>query len=147
MKIYIGVDHHGYKDKEQIINYLKELGHEVVDDGNEQLDPADDFPLYASKVVKDVLISPDGSRGILLCGSGQGMCMKANRYQGIRASLCRDENDAHCSRYEDDANVLCLSADKMAWPDMQKIISTWLNTLFSNEPRYLRRIKELDNLN
>ena len=76
MKIYIGADHHGYKDKELIINYLKELGHEVIDDGNEQLDPADDFPLYASKVVKDVLISPDDSRGILLCGSGQGMCME-----------------------------------------------------------------------
>ena len=71
----------------------------------------------------------------------------ANRFKGIRASLCWDENEAHSSRHDDDANVLCLSADKIAWPDMQRIISTWLNTLFSNEPSYFRRIKELDNLN
>lgn len=147
MKIYIGTDHNGYKDKEQIIRYLKDLGHEVIDDGNEQSDPADDFPLYASKVVKDVLINPDGSRGILLCGSGQGMCMAANRYKGIRACLCRDENDAHSARYEDDANVLCLSADNTSWPYIEKILITWLNTIFSNEPRYVRRVKELDNLN
>lgn len=146
MKIYIGTDHHGYKDKELIVNYLKDMGQGVIDEGDEQLDPGDDFPNYALKVAKDVLASPADSKGILLCGSGQGMCMAANRFKGIRASLCWDENEAYSSRHDDDANVLCLSADKIAWPDMERMISTWISTPFSNEERYVRRINELDNL-
>lgn len=147
MKIYIGADHRGYKDKELISNYLKGLGHEVIDDGDDRLNPEDDFPNYASKVVKNILASPKDSKGILLCGSGQGMSIAANRFKGIRASLCWDDNEAFSARHDDDSNVLCLSADKMAWADMEKILTTWLTTPFANDPKYVRRIKELDTLN
>ena len=145
MKIYIGSDHHGFEDKKQIIEYLQSTGNEVIDEGDESLNPEDDFPLYASKVASQVL-SEAGSKGILLCGSGQGVYMAANRYKGIRASLCWDENEAFSSRNDDDANILCLSADKQDWQAIKSIIDTWLKTPFSEIPRYVRRIQELDNL-
>lgn len=147
MKIYIGADHHGYRDKRLIIDYLNSLGHEVIDEGDDKLDPKDDFPVYASLVAKHVLSDNSAdSVGILLCGSGQGMCMAANRYKGIRASLCWDINEAYTSRHDDNANILCLSADKQDWPTIKPIISTWLKTKFAAEPRYLRRINEIDKL-
>jgi len=145
MKIFIGADHRGFEDKKLIVDYLKSLGHEVVDLGDNRLNPNDDFPLYATKVAEQVLMTP-GSRGILLCGSGQGMVMAANRFKGIRASICSDSADAHSSRNDDDANVLCLSADKLNWPNMEAIISVWLNTDFAGAPRFIRRIEELDKL-
>jgi ribose 5-phosphate isomerase B len=147
MKIYIGADHRGFDYKDQIISYLTDLGHEVIDDGSESLAPKDDFPDYAKKVAKAVLAdnSPD-ARGVLLCGSGQGMCMAANRFKGIRASICWDEDEAKASRHDDDANVLCLSADRLDMPTIQLLLDVWLNTPFGHEERYTRRIQELDNL-
>lgn len=147
MKIYIGSDHHGFNDKAQIIEYLRSKGHEVVDDGDRELDPNDDFPVFASNVATSVLAehSPD-CKGILLCGSGQGVCMAANRYKGIRATLCWDEDEARSSRRDDDANILCLSADKFDMEMIKQLIDVWLDTPFAAEERYIRRIEELDKL-
>jgi ribose 5-phosphate isomerase B len=145
MKIFIGSDHHGFEDKKQITDYLKSLGNEVVDEGDENLNPEDDFPVYAAKVAKQVL-SEHGSRGVLLCGSGQGVCMAANRFKGIRASLCWDENEAFSSRNDDDANILCLSADRLDWLAIKQIIDIWLTTPFNGAQRFSRRIEELDKL-
>lgn len=147
MNIYIGTDHRGFNDISQITDYLRGKGYEVIDVGNTRFDQSDDFPVYAFKVVQNLLNDQDNrSKGILLCGSGQGMVMAANRFKGIRASICWDENEAYSSRHDDDANVLCLSADKQSIEDIKKIIDVWFSTNFADEDRFIRRIKELDNL-
>ncbi|MEI9914258.1 MAG: RpiB/LacA/LacB family sugar-phosphate isomerase [Candidatus Saccharibacteria bacterium] len=146
MNIYIGADHHGFKDKTKLIDYLKSQGYEVIDEGDVSLNPEDDFPVFAAKVVQHILSDNSDSRGILLCGSGQGMCMAANRFKGIRASMCWDEKEAYSARHDDDSNILCLSADNTDWEYMKRIIEAWLTTPFAPEERFIRRIKELDNL-
>lgn len=147
MKIYIAADHRGFEDKNLIVGYLQSLGNEAIDVGDKSLDPEDDFAQYASKAINRLLSDDQtDARGILICGSGQGMCMAANRFKGIRASICWDQKEAYSSRHDDDANVLCLSADNSPWEDMKRIIEVWLSTSFANEERYVRRIKELDKL-
>ena len=147
MKIFLGADHNGYQLKEQIEDYLKGLGHDVVDLSGDQLDPADDFPVHAGKVAANVLATKD-SVGILLCGSGQGVCMAANRFKGIRASLVWNEAEAKSSRNDDDSNVLCLPAGEIRDIAVAKeLINAWLNTPFEGAVRYVRRIKEMDELN
>jgi ribose 5-phosphate isomerase B len=148
MKIFIGADHQGYYLKNQLVDYLRRSGYELVDDGDKKLDPLDDFPVFASKVVKDILTCRDDSdpRGILLCGSGQGMCMAANRYKGIRAALVHDQESARNSRSDDNSNVACIPAKSIEQDHAKHIVETWLNTPFANAPRYRRRLAELDEL-
>ena len=146
MKIFIGADHNGFELKNKLIEYLKSKGHEVIDKGDKNLDPDDDFPMYAAMVASEVLANHD-SVGVLLCGSGQGVCMAANRYKGIRASLIWDEDEAHSSRNDDDANIICLPAKKLNFNQTTKLIDTWLDTPFARAARYQRRIKQLDELN
>lgn len=148
MNIYIGSDHNGFDFKKQIKQFLISLNHNVIDDGDEALNLDDDFPQFASKVVVSLLADDSGdSRGILICGSGQGMCMAANRFKGIRASLCVDSNEARAARNDDDSNVLCLSARFTDLETAKNIINTWLLTPFANAPRFVRRIQQLDQLN
>lgn len=148
MKIYIGTDHNGFWLKTQLVDYLRKAGYDVVDDGDERLDPNDDFPVFAQKVVLDVLGSEDKEpRGILLCGSGQGMCMAANRFKGIRAALIYDRESARSSRNDDNSNIACLPADVMNSKEASLIIETWLNTPFSGAARFIRRLKQMDELN
>jgi ribose 5-phosphate isomerase B len=147
MKIYVGADHNGFYLKTSLVEYLKKAGYDIVDDGNLTLDPADDFPVIATKVVKDVLSSTDDdARGILICGSGQGVCMAANRFKGIRAALGYDRQTVRAARNDDNSNVLCLSALGLEKEAANVIVETWLNTPFANAVRYARRIKELDEL-
>src|SRR5687767_2052601 len=124
MKIYIGADHNGFEMKSLLLEELTAGGYSVVDEGDKELRPEDDFPQYASRVVMAMKSSDDPDpRGILICGSGQGMCMAANRYKGIRASLVWSVDEAHASRNDDDANVLCLPARYMSEGDAVKIVS------------------------
>ena len=147
MKIYIGADHNGFTLKHRLSEYLVRNGYEVVDEGDEKLDPADDFPQFAAKVVAALKASDDqDAKGILICGSGQGMCMAANRFKGIRASLVWDEDEARMSRNDDDANILCLPARVVKEQDVERIVRTWLTTGFAGANRFKRRIKELDEL-
>lgn len=147
MRIFIGADHNGYELKEKLEMYLKEAGHEVIDKGDKNLDPSDDFPLYAGLVASEVLAHED-SRGILICGSGQGVCMGANRFKGIRASLVWNLSEAYDSRHDDDSNVLCLPARELKnFTETKEIVRTWLTTDFSGATRYKRRNKQLDELN
>jgi len=147
MKIYIGADHNGYDYKQEIADFLRRSGHEVVDDGDIRLQPEDDFPLFAGKVAHSLLADGDKqARGVLICGSGQGMCMAANRFKGIRASLCWNLDEARSSRNDDDSNVLCLSASQLDLPTAQAIITTWLETPFAGAERFIRRLKQLDEL-
>jgi ribose 5-phosphate isomerase B len=146
MKIFIGADHNGYELKEKLEEYLKSQGYEVIDKGDTSLRPDDDFPIYAAKVASEVLAN-SGSRGILLCGSGQGICMAANRYKGIRASLVWDQDEAYSSRNDDDANILCLPARKLSFEQSKSLVETWLETPFAGAARFVRRIKQMDELN
>lgn len=147
MKIFIGADHNGMDYKRDLVDLLTRAGHEVVDKGDVNIDPADDFPQFASKVVTEMLATGDPqARGILICGSGQGMCMAANRYKGIRASLCWNLDEARSARNDDDSNVLCLSSKYTSIDDAQAIVTTFLSTPFAGADRFVRRIQELDQL-
>jgi ribose 5-phosphate isomerase B len=147
MKIYLGSDHNGFSFKKRITDHLISLGHQVIDTGDLKLDPDDDFPKFAAHAVDQLLSDNDpDSRSILICGSGQGMVMAANRFKHIRASLCWNVKEAHDARNDDDSNVLCLSANQLTIGQTEQIISVWLKTPFAAAPRFIRRLKELDSL-
>jgi ribose 5-phosphate isomerase B len=147
MKIFIGADHNGFAVKNDLIKYLSDHGHDIVDKGDQVLDPGDDYPIFAQKVVDAVLASSsDDTRGILLCGSGQGMVIAANRYKGIRAGVVWDNEEAKMVRNDDDSNVLCIPTRIMDLKQIKLVTDTWLNTPFAGAVRYTRRIKELDKL-
>lgn len=147
MKIYIGADHQGFTLKNELIDMLTRSGYEVVDEGDKTLQPDDDFPQFASRTTRALLSSSDPeAKGILICGSGQGMSMAANRFKGIRASLVWDVQSAYESRNDDDSNVLCLPAGILKSERANAIVQTWLTTPFAGADRYKRRIKELDDL-
>lgn len=146
MNIVIGADHNGFRLKEHIEAYLRSLGHKVKDVSGNKLDPNDDFPIHAAKVAAEVLAQPD-TKGVLLCGSGQGVAMAANRFNGIRASLVWNADEARSSRNDDDANVLCLPAREIkGLDDAKELIDIWLATPFDGAVRFRRRIKEMDEL-
>lgn len=147
MKVYIGADHNGFDMKEKLMQELVLAGYQVVDEGDRELNPDDDFPQFAERVVKAMKASDDPDpRGILICGSGQGMCMAANRFKGIRASLVWDVHEAHAARNDDDSNVLCLPARSITPTEGVKVAEAWLATPFAGAARFKRRIKELDTL-
>ena len=147
MKIFIGADHNGFAIKGDLIAWLDQAGFEVVDEGDTKLQPEDDFPQFAARVVSALLSSDDEDpRGILICGSGQGMCMAANRFKGIRASLCWNVDEARMSRNDDNANVLCLPSRVIAAGKAENIVRVWLDTPFAGAPRFVRRLNELDKL-
>ncbi len=146
MKIFIGADHNGFDLKQRLHAYLLEQGHDVVDKGGHHYDKHDDFPQYGALVATEVLAN-DKSVGILLCGSGQGVCIAANRFKGIRATLVWNEESAYEARDDDDANVLCLPARQLSWKKTRELVDTWLNTPFAGAARYRRRNAQLDQLN
>jgi len=147
MKIYIGADHNGFDYKKKLTQYLSRAGYEVVDEGDARRDPDDDYPQFAGRVVQAMRGDNEPVVfGILICGSGQGMCMTANRFKGIRAALCWDQEEARSSRNDDDSNVLCLSARDIDFDKAVGIVHTWLMTPFAGAPRFKRRIQEMDEL-
>ncbi len=148
MKVYIAADHNGYDYKRELTDYLRTSGYDVVDEGDKKLDPNDDFPQFAARAVVTLLGDSDAdSRAIMICGSGQGMCIAANRYKGIRASLCWSLEEARAARNDDDSNVLCLPSRYLSIEEVRSIAMTWLNTPFAGASRFKRRIRELDELN
>lgn len=147
MKIYIGADHNGFDMKRELSDFLERLGYEAVDDGDSKLNPDDDFPQFAAKVVSAMKASSEEDpKGILICGSGQGMVMAANRYKGIRASLIWDVESARLSRNDDNANILCLPARLVDQRTAEIVTNVWLKTPFAAAPRFKRRIRQMDEL-
>ncbi|HEX3568264.1 MAG TPA: RpiB/LacA/LacB family sugar-phosphate isomerase [Candidatus Saccharimonadales bacterium] len=147
MRIYIGADHNGFDLKQDLVAMLNKAGYQAVDEGDAQLNPDDDFPQFAAKTVQALQADTDPDvKAILICGSGQGMCMAANRFRGIRASLVWDLPEARMSRNDDDSNVLCLPARVLKQNDAEAIVMAWLNTPFAGAPRFKRRIQQMDNL-
>ena len=140
MKVAIASDHRGYHLKEKVIALLKSRGHEVIDDGPAS-DTSVDYPDFAALVAKKVS-SGEVERGILICGTGHGMCIAANKVAGIRAANCRDVIDAELSRRHNDANVMCLSADLIGEEQTENMVRTWLATDFEGG-RHARRTEKI----
>lgn len=147
MKVYVGSDHNGFYIRLALMSYLERAGYEVFDAGDKKLDPEDDFPLFAEQVVNSVLLSEDSdARGVLVCGSGQGMCMAANRFKGIRAALGYDRGSILAARHDDNANILCLAADTLKKDEANVLTETFLNAAFADTTRFRRRLRQLDDL-
>jgi ribose 5-phosphate isomerase B len=147
MKIYVGADHNGFEMKRSLVEELTRAGYSVIDEAGETPKPDDDFPQFAARVVSALKASDDPEAyGILICGSGQGMCMAANRFKGIRASLVWSAIEARASRNDDDSNVLCLPSRYMSTAEAVKLAEAWLTTPFAGAARFKRRIQELDQL-
>lgn len=147
MKVFLGADHNGFHLKEQVLAYLRTRNYDVEDVGDREFNVDDDFPEFAQMAAVKVLGEAD-ARAILLCGGGQGMCMAANRFKGIRASVIWDELEARMTRHDNDSNVLCLPArvlqrDETEW---QAIVDSWLTTPFADAERYRRRNRQIDEL-
>jgi len=133
--------------KQTLVEQLMAAGFSVVDEGDTEHKPEDDYPQFASRVVMAMKSSDDPDpRGILICGSGQGMCIAANRYKGIRACLIESVEEARAARNDDDSNVLCLPARYMDATKAATLAEAWLATPFAGAPRFKRRIDELDKL-
>ena len=140
--IYLGSDHAGFKLKQAIKEYLIKSGFAIKDLGNHNLSPLDDYPDYAEKVARAVQKSSD-QRGILFCGSGEGVCIVANKFKGIRAALGYSIAAAKQSRAHGDSNILCLSGKELTLTQAKRIVFTWLSTEFSGEARHKRRLQKI----
>ncbi|MCL5017383.1 MAG: RpiB/LacA/LacB family sugar-phosphate isomerase [Patescibacteria group bacterium] len=144
MVIYIGADHRGFNHKLSIKEYLMNMGYAVVDVGNENYDELDDYPDFAERVSEKVSIN--GEKGILICGSGAGVDIVANKFPGVRSALVFNTEQAIDVRADDDANVLSLAADYVSVEDAKKIASLFLSTKFSGAERFKRRLKKIEQL-
>ena len=140
MKIAVGCDHRGYQAKVRLKALLDDLGHRVVDCGADS-DRACDYPDYAVPPCR-MVVQREADRAILLCGSGIGMTMAANKVPGIRAALCHDELTAEMSRRHNDANVLCLPADLLGDELIRRIVEAWLKAPFDGG-RHARRVQKI----
>ncbi|HEY7210396.1 MAG TPA: ribose 5-phosphate isomerase B [Bryobacteraceae bacterium] len=142
MKISIGADHAGYEMKRELIEFVEKLGHTVHDVGTFEPGKPDDYPDYATLVAEDIRAGK-ADRGILVCGSGVGVSVAANKYKGIRAGLCHDHYSAHQGVEHDDMNVLVLGSRIIGPMLAQDVAEAFLAAKFSNEERHLRRLNKV----
>lgn len=143
MRIAVGADHAGFDLKAAVLEELRARGVEVVDCGTHDRRPCD-YPDYAAKVA-GMVAAGGASRGVLICGTGQGMCMAANRFPGVRAALVYDEFAAQISRQHNDANVICLGGRLISGPEAKRLLGLWLETPFAGD-RHARRVGKLDSV-
>ena len=142
--IYLGADHRGFQLKEEIKKFLAEKKYEFEDMGNFAYDPNDDYTDFAKLVAQKVSEKPEERKGVLICGSGVGVDIAANKFHGVRSALADDAATAKQSREHDDTNVLSLPSDEVDFALAQKIVSVWLSTPFSNGEKYKRRIDKME---
>lgn len=146
--IFIGADHRGFKLKEQLKSWLKEENYQLVDCGNTVYDSEDDFPDFAFAVAEQVRAQTDQSvlaKGIVICGSGVGVNIAANKVAGIRASTAVNADEVRHARQHDDLNILAISADYTSLDEAQKMIKIFLTTPFEPAERFLRRLRKIRN--
>lgn len=141
--IYIGSDHGGYNLKEDLKNFLQRQNIAFIDVGPNRIDPRDDYPEFSAKVARAVSKDPQNNKGILLCRSGHGVSIVANKFKNVRAALCWNEQVAKASRKDDDANILCLPSDYISPETAEEVTAAWLSAPFSGEERHNRRILEI----
>ena len=140
MKIAIGSDHRGVDTKRRLTANLRTMGHDVIDlgvDGSESVD----YPDYALAVGR-LVGAGEAERGVLICGTGLGMCIAANKVNGVRAASCHDSFSAEMSRRHNDANVLCLSADLLGEELIERLVRVWMETPFEGG-RHARRVEKI----
>ena len=142
MKIAVGADHGGYPLNERVIEELRSAGHDVTDFGTHDGSVPDDYPDYAKKVVVAVQTG-DAEIGILICGSGVGAAVAANKLHGIRAALCGDTYSGHQCREHDDCNVLCLGARVTGVELALEIVRAFVGARFTGEERHKRRLAKV----
>ena len=145
MKVYIGTDHRGVEIEQRVVDYLKQNNIDVIQSKLLHND-SDDYVDFA-KDISEKVINDKSSLGILICGTGIGMSIAANKIKGVRAARCTSKEDAYLTRFDNDSNILCLSY-KIDFNLIIEIIDTFIKTTFSNEERHIRRInkiKELEN--
>ncbi len=141
MAIAVAADHGGFHLKTLLVALLKELGQEVMDLGTKSEEPVD-YPDFARAVAREIL-SKKVEKGILICGSGVGACVAANKFPGIRAAICHDTYSAHQGVEHDNINVLCLGA-RVIGPELAKeIVRVWLAASFSGAERHRRRVAKI----
>jgi ribose 5-phosphate isomerase B len=143
MTIYIGADHRGFNLKEHLKVVLKNEGYEVVDAGAMAYDKEDDSPDFARPVAEKVGANSETDRGILICGSGFGMDIAANKYKNVRAVLPMSADHAYQARHDDNANVLSIAADFTDEGTAEQIVKVFLATPFAKEERYARRLEKI----
>lgn len=147
MKVFLGADHAGFELKTILSEHLVHAGFEAIDLGAKTLDEEDDYPRYAYAVASRILGEEDGAAlGILICGSGQGMSMAANRVNGVRAALAWSEESAKAAREDDDANVLVLPSRFVDTDTAIAAVKAWIKAEFNSNPKYQRRLDELEQL-
>ena len=144
MRITIGSDHAGFELKKALADYLRQQGHELVDVGTDSTAPVD-YPDYAEAVAVSVLRG-DSERGILICGSGVGASVAANKVPGIRAGLCHDSYSAHQGVKHDDVNLLVLGARVIGVELAKDLCTAFLNAQFTHEDRHQRRLAKIHSI-
>jgi ribose 5-phosphate isomerase B len=143
MKIAVASDHRGFGIKAKILALLIELGHEACDMGTHSGDSVD-YPDFAEKVAAGVS-GGELDRGILICGTGMGMCITANKFKGVRACACHDDLTIEMSRRHNDSNILCLSADLLGDRLVNRMVELWLKTPF-DAGRHQRRLEKIQDI-
>ena len=145
MKIAIASDHGGFELKEFLISLLEEENFEILNLGNYVYDKNDDYPDFADKLAK-AISNGEADKGIVICGSGVGACVAANKTKGVRASVCHDTYSAHQGVEHDNMNVLCLGARIIGQELAREIVLAFANAKFINSERFLRRLKKVDDI-
>ncbi len=147
MKVAIASDHRGYHLKEKVMSLLKARGHEVIDEGPSSEESVD-YPDFAALVATKVS-SGEVDRGILICGTGIGMAISANKFPGVRAAACADEVTAELSRRHNNLNVLCLSGDLLSMRVTERVVEVWMKTEFEGgrHERRVEKIRQLEQVN
>ena len=141
--IYISSDHKGFEIKNKLIELMREKGVHISDMGPYSMEPTDDYPLFAFELSKKVAEDFTLNKGILICSSGTGMGIAANKVKGIRAGEVGSLKEAELARLHNDSNVLVLSTLELDYDLYTEIIDVWLKTPFSYEERHIRRLKEI----
>jgi ribose 5-phosphate isomerase B len=141
MKLAVAADHGGYPIKARVIRELTERGHQALDLGTNSTDPVD-YPDYA-RFVAEAILQGMAERAILICGSGAGACVAANKFPGIRAATCHDSFSAHQAVEDDDVNVMCLGA-RVVGPELAvDLVRIYVNARFSELDRHVRRLEKV----
>jgi ribose 5-phosphate isomerase B len=141
MKLALACDHAGWEMKNGLAAFLRGRGHDVLEVFPDKYDPQDDYP-DAAEALGRAVASKKVERGILICGSGVGACVAANKIRGVRAGLCHDTYSAHQGVEHDDVNVLCLGARIIGEATAQELVTAFLGARFSGEERHARRLRK-----
>ncbi|MFL2756551.1 MAG: ribose 5-phosphate isomerase B [Dehalococcoidia bacterium] len=142
MKIILAADHNGFELKQIISEILKNEGHTVIDAGPHSFDPLDDYPDYAKIMAESVSLGKS-DRGIMICGSGVGASVAANKVKGVRAAMCHDLYSAHQGVEHDDLNVLCLGSRIIGSEVARELVMTFVNAKYTHEERHQRRLEKV----